>query len=161
MIHEKIADEKDKIFCATQMSLSEPWITLKRSVEQSLQYIYDPLAEVYLAKSENKMIGFAIIKLRGAFTGYIQSILIFKEYQRMGYGHEFISQLEEYIFPRCPNVFICASSFNHGALKLYQELGYKIVGELTDYIIAGHSEILMRKSIAPIADFNINHKSRA
>jgi len=161
MILEKIAYEQDKIFCATQMSLSEPWITLKRSFEQSLRCIEDPLAEVYLAKGENEMVGFAIIKLRGAFTGYIQSILIFKEYQRMGYGRKFISLLEEYIFSSCPNVFICASSFNPGALKLYQELGYKIVGELTDYIVAGQSEILLRKSIAPIADFNINHKNRA
>jgi ribosomal protein S18 acetylase RimI-like enzyme len=160
MIIEKIANEQDKIFCAEQMSSSEPWITLQRSFEQSLQCIDDPLSEVFLAKCDNQMVGFAIIKLRGAFTGYIQSILIFKECQRMGYGHKFISLLEEYIFSRCPNVFICASSFNPGALKLYQESGYKMVGELTDYIVARHSEILLRKSIAPINDFNLNHKSQ-
>jgi hypothetical protein len=27
------------------------------------------------------------------------------------------------------------------------------VGELHDYIVAGHSEILMRKSIAPLSEF--------
>jgi len=160
MILEKIANEQHKLFCAAQMSSSEPWITLQRSFEQSLQCIDDPLAEVYLAKCDNTMVGFAIIKLRGAFTSYIQSILIFKEYQRMGYGHKFISQLENLIFSRCPNVFICASSFNPGALTLYQELGYKIVGELTDYIVAGQSEILLRKSIAPINDFNRDLKSQ-
>jgi hypothetical protein len=29
-------------------------------------------------------------------------------------------------------------------------MGYQKVGELTDFIIAGHAEILLRKTIGPI-----------
>ena len=49
-----------------------------------------------------------------------------------------------------PNVFICASSFNPAAQRLYERLGYTVVGELTDYIARGHSEILLRKTTGPL-----------
>jgi ribosomal protein S18 acetylase RimI-like enzyme len=45
------------------------------------------------------------------------------------------------------------SSFNEGARRLYQRHGYEVVGELTDYIVKGHSEILLRKTFGPIASF--------
>jgi ribosomal protein S18 acetylase RimI-like enzyme len=57
------------------------------------------------------------------------------------------------IFAQLPNVFICASSFNPRAVKLYKSLGYELVGELKDYAVAGHSEILLRKTIGPIIGF--------
>ena len=36
---------------------------------------------------------------------------------------------------------------------LYERLGYEVIGELRDYIVRGHSEWLLRKSIAPLADW--------
>jgi RimJ/RimL family protein N-acetyltransferase len=45
------------------------------------------------------------------------------------------------------------SSFNARAKALYERLGYEVVGELRDYVIRGQSEWLLRKSIAPLADF--------
>jgi hypothetical protein len=32
-------------------------------------------------------------------------------------------------------------------------MGYDVVGELKDYIVHGHSEILMRKSRSPLSEF--------
>jgi hypothetical protein len=29
-------------------------------------------------------------------------------------------------------------------------MGYEVIGELKDYIVAGHSEILLRKSTGPL-----------
>ena len=57
---------------------------------------------------------------------------------------------EKRIFADSQNVFMCVSDFNAGARRLYERLGYRIVGELTDYIVAGHAEILMRKSRGPL-----------
>jgi ribosomal protein S18 acetylase RimI-like enzyme len=42
-------------------------------------------------------------------------------------------------------VFLLVSSFNAGARALYERLGYEQAGELPDYVIDGHSEILMWK----------------
>ena len=60
---------------------------------------------------------------------------------------------EKRIFSETPNVFVCVSSFNKGAQRFYERLGYEVIGELRDYIISGHSEILLRKTIAPLTDF--------
>jgi ribosomal protein S18 acetylase RimI-like enzyme len=48
---------------------------------------------------------------------------------------------------------MCVSSFNRDARRLYERLGYQVIGELTDYIVQGHSEILLRKSLGPLAGF--------
>jgi ribosomal protein S18 acetylase RimI-like enzyme len=60
---------------------------------------------------------------------------------------------EERILEESPNVFMCVSSFNHDARRLYERLGYLVVGELTNYIVEGHSEILLRKSRGPLTTF--------
>ena len=49
-------------------------------------------------------------------------------------------------------MFICVSSFNPGARRLYERLGYQVVGELPDYMVRGHSEILLRKTTGPLAE---------
>jgi hypothetical protein len=33
-------------------------------------------------------------------------------------------------------------------------LGYQRIGELTDFIVAGYSEILLRKTIGPLTGFH-------
>jgi len=153
---EQISREEDKIYCASLMADYEPWVTMQRTAGQALGIITDPTSEVFLVKEGDQIIGFTILRMKGAFVGYIQSILIIKEFQRMGYGTKLIAELEKYIFSRYPNVFICASSFNPGALKLYKSLNYEVVGNLNDFIVKGHSEILLRKSIGPIAGFKQN-----
>jgi ribosomal protein S18 acetylase RimI-like enzyme len=60
---------------------------------------------------------------------------------------------EKRVFRDSPNIFLCVSSFNEGARRLYERLGYTPVGELEDYLVAGHAEILMRKTIGPLEGF--------
>jgi ribosomal protein S18 acetylase RimI-like enzyme len=45
------------------------------------------------------------------------------------------------------------SSFNHGARRLYERLGYREVGELANYIVEGYSEILLRKTRGPLTTY--------
>lgn len=53
-------------------------------------------------------------------------------------------------------LFLTVSSFNTDARRLYRGLGYRVVGTLRDYIVAGHSEILMRKTLGPLTAFTRN-----
>ncbi len=148
---EKLEHRNDIHTCARIMFSSEPWITLKRDFEQSLAAIQNPDAEKYMVKIDGQIAGFAIIKMKGSFVGYIQSIVFAETYRGKGLGTEMIKYLEKRIFSETPNVFICTSSFNPRALKLYQRLGYEKVGKLKDYIVKGHSEILLRKTIGPLS----------
>ncbi|MBN1872663.1 MAG: GNAT family N-acetyltransferase [Anaerolineae bacterium] len=142
--------------CARMMATSEPWITLGRDYEAGIKTLTAPGKEIYLARIENDIVGFTILNMRGAFIGYIQTLCIAPEWRSRGIGSQLIAFAEERIFRESPNVFMCVSSFNHNAQRLYQRLGYEVIGELKDYLVTGHSEILLRKMIASLSDFAKN-----
>ena len=139
--------------CARMMAASEPWITIQRSVDTSLKIITDPAREVYVATVNGEVAGFIMLLMHGAFVGYIQSVCVGSEWRNQGLGSQLMAFAEQRIFSEIPNVFLCVSSFNKRAQQLYERLGYEVIGELKDYIIAGHSEFLLRKTIGPWADF--------
>jgi cysteine synthase A len=153
---ESVAEARD---CAGIMASSEPWITLRRGFSESLKLIVDQEKEVFVALDNQITIGFIVLNMKGPFIGYIQTVAVHKDWRSRGVGSKLIAFAENYIFNRSPNVFMCVSSFNVKAMELYTRLGFKKVGELKDYIIPGHSEILMRKTIAPKSGFQ-GHKDR-
>lgn len=144
----------DAQWCASIMVNSEPWVTLGRTYEESLRIITDPSKEVYLARLEGELSGFVILNLKGAFVGYVQTICIDPKSRGKGLGTILLRFAEERIFTQSPNVFLCVSSFNAEAKRLYEREGYEMIGELKDYIVRGHSEILMRKTLGPMEGFS-------
>lgn len=143
--------------CAILMSTSEPWITLKRDYISSFNTIGNPEKELYVAvDNNNKLLGFVLIDMRGAFVGYIQSICVNPEDRGQGTGTSLLEFAQERIFRESPNVFIAVSSFNHRAKKLYESLGFEYVGTLKDYIVKGYDEILLRKTKGSIDEFNMD-----
>ena len=139
--------------CASMMANSEPWITLRRDYEASLKNLTDPSKEVYLALVGDEIAGFTVLNMRGAFVGYIQSVCVAAQWRNKGIGGHMMDFVEKRIFSEAPNVFICVSSFNRRAQRLYERRGYEAIGELKDFIVPGHSEILLRKTIAPLTGF--------
>lgn len=139
--------------CAVMMSSTEPWITLGRGYEASVQSLSDPAKEVYVAELGGEVVGFAILNLQGPFPGYIQTVCVAASHRGRGLGTRLIEWAEGRIFRASPNVFLCVSSFNLDARRLYLRLGYEVVGELEDYLVRGHSEILLRKSRGPWSEF--------
>lgn len=145
------ADEAHQ--CARLMAHSEPWMTLLRTYEGALKMLSDPSREIYLAVVRDEIVGFIVLIMSGALVGYIQTVAVMPEWRNKGIGSRLLKFAEERIFNKAPNVFMLVSSFNKKAQKLYKRLEYEIIGELKDYIVSGHSEILLRKSIAPLTEF--------
>jgi [ribosomal protein S18]-alanine N-acetyltransferase len=139
--------------CARMMAASEPWITLRRDAGAALAILTDPGRESYVALLGGGLVGFVILVLHGAFVGYVQSVCVAPERRGLGLGRRLMAFAEERIFRETPNVFLNVASFNPEARRLYERLGYEVVGELRDYIVPGHSEILMRKTTGPLAEF--------
>ncbi|HYG16295.1 MAG TPA: GNAT family N-acetyltransferase [Bacteroidia bacterium] len=138
---------------ATMMLSTEPWITIRRTQEETVKLLANPISINYAVVVDGETVGYTRITLQGAFVGYINTLVIGQQWQGRGYGSQVIKELENIIFAQFPNVFIMASSFNPRAVKLYQSLGYEVIGELKDYAVKGHSEILLRKTIGPIIGF--------
>jgi len=154
MIIRPLAGRAEAEACAHMMAGSEPWITLGRGYDASLALLESPDRECYVALADGAVAGFLILNMHGAFVGYVQTVCVAAEARGRGIGTELVRFAEERIFRESPNVFLCVSSFNPDARRLYERLGYVFIGELTDYIVRGHAELLYRKTIGPIGGFH-------
>jgi ribosomal-protein-alanine N-acetyltransferase len=155
IVIEKLPQDRETTVdaCARLMSQSEPWLTLKRTYADSLRILRDPQHEVYVAKTKDQIAGFCILTLTGSLVGYIRSLFVHPEMRGMGIGNSLMDFAENTILRLHPNIFLCVSSFNQEAQRFYLSRGYEVVGELRDYVVQGHDEILMRKSIGPMNQF--------
>lgn len=139
--------------CAAIMASTDPWLKLALDYKTCLKNVSAPLREVYAARAGGKILGVLIIQMTGTFRGYIQTVCVAAEARGLGLGTRLVRFAEKRIFRKSPNVFICVSSFNKGARRLYERLGYKKAGALKDFIVAGHDELLLRKTLCPLKDF--------
>lgn len=149
----KLKTKAEARACAQIMATSEPWITLKRTYGEALKIVANPLREAHVAVSKGEAIGFIILQMEGTFTGYIQTVAVRADWRGQGLGSRLIAFAEKRIFAEKPNVFMCVSSFNKKAQRLYRRLGYEKVGVLENFIVPGHDEILLRKTIRALAEF--------
>ena len=143
----------DLELCARFMAASDPWKTIGRDYSACLATLSDSTRERFGAWSDDEIAGFIILNLGGPLLGYIQTVCVSEAFRGSGVGSELVAWAEKRIFEVAPNVFLFVSSFNHGARRLYERLGYRVVGEVPDYLIRGASEILMRKTIGPLSEF--------
>jgi len=139
--------------CTAAMVSSEPWLTLRFSYEVTFKVVTDPSREAYVAVAGTEIMGFIVLNLVGPLRGYIQTICVLPSWRAQGIGTRLLTYAEQRIFREHPNVFLFVSSFNHVAQQFYAALGYQRIGEAPDYIVKGHSEFLLRKTLGPIADF--------
>jgi len=149
---DRVENAAEKASCAELMAASEPWITLGMSREDLLNTVNDPLNEVYATRVDGEIVGTMVVQTRGAFTGYLKSIAVKPDCQGRHLGRQMMAFLEGEIFSIASNLFLCVSSFNTRAFNFYQRLGYEQVGVLSNYLVDGHHEILMRKTTGPILE---------
>jgi len=151
---ELTTDPDDFAICAKLMAGTDPWITLKMDEEACLKAFEGSFREVFVLKNEKEIMGFVIMQPLGTFKGYIQTIAINESYRGAGYGTQLLQFCEDRILTYSPNIFICVSSFNHGAIQLYTKFGFELVGELKDFIKKGFTELLLRKTVGPVVGYN-------
>ncbi len=137
--------------CADMMAATDPWRTLGFGRERLLVTLRAPMRERYVAHVGDQLAGFVLLYLHGTFAGYLQTICIAPAFQGQGYGSALVRFAEERIYRDHADVFLCVSGFNSGARRLYARLGYEEVGELTNFLVAGQSEWLLRKTRGPMA----------
>lgn len=150
VVIQPLATDAEARACASIMAASQPWLTLGRDFDACLRTVGAPGRERYVVHSGGGLAGFVILNLHGALVGYIQTVGVVEALRGQGIGRALVAFAEQRIFSEHANVFMCVSSFNHGARRLYERLGYARVGELTDFLVAGQAEILLRKTRGPI-----------
>jgi len=108
---------------------------------------------VYVAVQGARVLGFVWFQLDGtfAYSGYVRWIGTAAASRRKGIGSALMKFAEQRILRRGPNVFLLVSDFNRRAQRFYRARGYGRVGVLTDYVIPGVTELVYRKTVAPIS----------
>jgi ribosomal protein S18 acetylase RimI-like enzyme len=142
------ANVEERNWAARLFSVSEPWTTLGVTLDECLKFCTDPEYDVYIASNDNTLCGAMVVHPRGlASYPYLKSIVVPESFRGKGIGQTLIRFAEERYISISKHIFICVSSFNPRARKLYENLGYKRVGELNDILIEGESEILLYKRL--------------
>jgi len=148
----RVSNESEKTACAEIMAGSEPWTILGMSMDHIMDTLNDPLHEVYVAYIQDEIVGTVVIHTKGAFSAYLKSIAVKPEWRGNQLGEQMMCFIENVIFSTYKNLFLCVSSFNQNGQRFYTRLGYQKIGELKNYLVEGHDEILMRKTIAPLLE---------
>ncbi len=140
------ATEGEREWAAQLMAGSEPWITLGRGVDSCREACRRPGYLLLIARDGGKPRGFILLQRHGvAGSPYVASIAVEGAERGKGIGRWLLDFAEGHFRPEARHMFLCVSSFNTGARRLYERQGYEAVGELRDYVIDGASEVLMHK----------------
>lgn len=156
----RLSSERDRRAAAALMAASDPWLALGLRPEHCLKTFGVPYRETYAAREGGEIAGFVVIAMYGTFRGYIQVLFVAPGLRGRGLGEELMAFAEAKIFARSPNVFLCVSSFNKGAIKFYRRLGYRKIGLIKDLFIKGSDELLLRKTEGPLREFKPGQKGK-
>lgn len=146
----RTARVEEREWCAWLMAGSEPWITLRQDLELCRQKVARLGSELFVAEggTGQELAGFILLVPYGfAGSPYINSIAVASEARGRGVGAALLRFAEKHFAGR-GQIFLLVSSFNARAQKFYRREGYERVGELKDYILTGHSELIFRKRLA-------------
>lgn len=141
------AEPDDYEWAAQLMASSEPWITLQRDIDGARLAVRRPGTQLFLAHRSGVPVGFILLADYGfAGAAYVASIGVAPDIRGIGIGSQLLQWIEKRYHSR-GNVFLLVSSFNTGAQRLYFRNGYEKIGEIPDFVVAGHSELILRKSL--------------
>ena len=147
----RLRHARDVAWAAGLMADSEPWLTLGRGLVANRKLLRNPAKECQLVRVGRVRAGVLVLDPHAPLGGYLQAICVAPAFRGQGLGTAMVQWAEERLFAVSPNVFLCVSSFNHAAARLYRRLGYVEVGNLREFILPGHDEILLRKTHGPLS----------
>lgn len=154
----RTASVKDLRAAARRMAASDPWLKLGLDARRCFKSLAAPYRETYSASSGGVHAGHVTINMNGLLRGYIQVLFVAEGRRGRGVGEGLMRFAEKKIFRDSPNVFLCVSSFNKGAIRFYRGLGYRKAGLLENFLAKGHDEILMRKTRGPLLSYKTGKK---
>ncbi len=156
----RVTSDDDARACADIMASTDPWITYGRTRENTFVTVSNPQAESYAAVTpDGEIVGVVVIALRvPLIKGYICGLAVKPAHRNRGIGTQLLQHAEARIFRESPNVFLCVTSFNTDAQRLYARLGYRKIGEITDFAIPGAHEHLLRKTLGPQSTFKAGER---
>ena len=136
--------------CVALMLASDPWRRLRVGEQACRRTITHPEREAHAAWRGDSLVGFIVLAFQGPLSGYVQLLGVAESARGQGVGRALMALAERIAFARGPNLFLCVSGFNTGARRFYARLGFEEVGCLTNFLVPGEDEWLLRKTRGPL-----------
>jgi ribosomal protein S18 acetylase RimI-like enzyme len=149
----RLLEDKDVETCARMMQASDPWATLGTREDTLAGILRNPDRLRVVAARGASVAGCIVVSTAAPLSGYVQAVCVAPGERGHGVGRRLMEHVEERLFAAGPNVFLFVSDFNLAAQAFYRRLGYRQVGEVPDFLVAGRSELLMRKTRGPIRGY--------
>jgi ribosomal protein S18 acetylase RimI-like enzyme len=130
---------------------SDPWKRLGYSTPEWERLFQTPLEgrDAFVIESDGTVAGVALLRQRFLLGDYLELLAIAPNKQGHGLGRKLLAHLEELVFARARNLFVCVSDFNQGARQFYARQGYQEIGPIPSLLIPGSAEMLLRKTVGP------------
>jgi [ribosomal protein S18]-alanine N-acetyltransferase len=146
-LHIAAAAPDDYEWCARVMVSTEPWITLRPRLEDCRAALARPGTDLFIGRDGSRPVGFILLAPYGlAGSPYIATIAVAGDARGQGMGSQLLRFAEEHFAGR-GHIFLLVSSFNQRAQNLYRRHGYEFIGELREYVVPGHSELIFHKRL--------------
>ena len=116
-----LATDAERDWAAGVMAESDPWLTLGRDRAKCAAFLAAaPDNELLIAHFGAVPAGFLFLRPRGfAGSPYIASIAVAADYRGRGIGSAMLRHAEVRYAPPARHIFLCVSSFNRDARRLY------------------------------------------
>ena len=132
--------------CADIVNSSEPWKTLRESVDflPSIKR-----KQAFVAVIAGAVAGFVVFTPEPVFArgGYLRAIGVAPAVRGMGIGRKLLSFAEKVTAKQAPNFYLCVSSFNKEGQAFYRKCGYRKVGAVDGLIRKDSSEHIYWKKL--------------
>lgn len=144
MFVEMQVEDIDRVLEIEHALFDSPWN--KQDFLFELQE--NPFARYRVLKKEDHIVGYIGYWLRDEYVE-ITNVAVAKEYQRLGYGRELVSQcIEEALAMNATTFTLEVRVSNMPAIKLYESVGFKIVSVRKNYYKETHEDAyLMLKEV--------------
>ena len=118
-----------------------------------------PEAFLVAESGEGKVVGYVMCRVESYYAstetvilGHVLSIAVDKRHRRKGIGRRLMMEAERGLESYgCDAVYLEVRISNEPAIRLYEGLGYKILGVIPRYYADGEDAYLMYKMLAPDA----------
>ncbi|MHA1126954.1 MAG: GNAT family N-acetyltransferase [Candidatus Heimdallarchaeota archaeon] len=160
MVDIKIRElKKQDIDTLAEINITSfPWTSFKLTHKAASKFLQDRLDKqmVYVAVKDNQVIGFIAMKRDFLFGNYIRRIVIREDMRSKGIGSQLVNHIEELTFGNnIPNLYLICTTTNAKAIAFYIKNGFKIIGEITNFVDEGLDEYILRKTVGTINEFKL------
>jgi ribosomal protein S18 acetylase RimI-like enzyme len=145
--HMKNNEAHESACIACQSLIGKRYNLVQESLSQGLLDAMGKGEILLVAKSDDKIVGFAWIDPKGAFSSapYLRLLAVDEKFRGQRVGSILLDAFEESTKHIGRDYILLVSDFNEQAIHFYEKHGYEKRGSLPDFAREGITELIMVK----------------